>query len=353
MKMKNQTIAIFATSLIALSCTKTPPTPTQPTEAKGVYIANEGLFQTGVGTVSLYNPEDKSTSNELFLTQNGFPLGNVLQSIEIEANSAYLLLNNSGKIEVAGKNDMASITTITGFTSPRYLKVIDANTAYVSDWFANNLKVVDLKSLSIIDSIATGTGPERMAVAGNNRVFVTNTGGWSTDSTVTVINEDGAVDSTLKVGYLPNSIQVDKNGMVWVLCAGIIDWADPTNDVAGSLYQIDPNTLAITKMMNFPSNTMHPSSLQMNSAGDELFFLSDLYAGSVFKMSITDTNVPSFAFINQYFYSLGIDPSNGDIYGGDPLDYNQAGLIYRFDSNGQFLDSARVGVIPVNFTFAE
>ena len=67
---------------------------------KGVLIANQGNFGWGEGTLSLYNPIDKTVQNDIFQNINNQSLGNVFQSINQIGDSYFLVINNSGKIIV-------------------------------------------------------------------------------------------------------------------------------------------------------------------------------------------------------------------------------------------------------------
>ena len=46
---------------------------------------------------------------------------------------------------------------------------------------------------------------------------------------------------------------------------------------------------------------------------------------------------------------LGLDPSNGDVYVADAIDYQQQGQILRYSQDGELLDSFYVGIIPGAF----
>ena len=348
-------ISVFFSAISVLfiaSCTiqVDPPAP-GPKYGSGVMISNEGLFQTGTGTVSYYDPGSGRVQNEIYFNENGFPVGNVLHSITNHSDFAYLVVNNSAYIEVVESSTMLSVAQINGFSSPRYLLKVTPNTAYVTDWFANNIKVVDLNSNTITDSIPTGTGPEHMAVTAAGDVVVTNTGGFSTDSTLTIINNMGEVDTSFVVSYLPNSVQVDNNNKVWVLCAGRIDWVDPSQSTAGKLFRINPSDWSIEQVFDFPDNSWHPGNLKIDGTGNTLYYLSNLYGGKLYKMNVTDAVLPAAPLVNKSFYSLGVDPVRGDVYGADPIDYNQNGKVLRYDSQGTVLDSMTVGIIPGNFGF--
>lgn len=120
-----------------------------------------------------------------------------------------------------------------------------------------------------------------MAQIGSS-VFVTNSGGFGIDSTITIINSiTDEVEGTFLVGPNPNSIQVDVNGSIWILCAGISDFVNPANDVAGKLLQVDRTNFTVTQSLTFPTKTDHPAKLEMNEAGTVLYYLSSGYGGQV------------------------------------------------------------------------
>jgi hypothetical protein len=125
--------------------------------------------------------------NDIFKTINGRTLGTFVQSMNIINDKAFIVVNGSAKVEVVNKTSFASLKTISGFRGPRFILPVSSDKAYISDWFANNIKVVDLNSLTITDSIPTGEGQNTMAMI-NNKVYVANIGGYGIDSTVTVID---------------------------------------------------------------------------------------------------------------------------------------------------------------------
>jgi len=102
--------------------------------------------------------------------------------------------------------------------------------------------------------------------------------------------------------------------------------------------------------MQFPSLEDSPIDLELNGSGDTLYFI----LRGIRRMSINDTELPSDPLIgmrNNDFYSIAIDQETSVIYAGDPLDYQQNGLLYRFTPDGELIDSFRVGINPGAFCF--
>lgn len=66
----------------------------------GYFVTNEGNFGTGNGSISFVD-EYGAVENDVFASINSFALGDVVQSMNIINDNAYILVNGSSKIEVA------------------------------------------------------------------------------------------------------------------------------------------------------------------------------------------------------------------------------------------------------------
>ena len=354
--MKNF-LYLASAAVIFFAC-KPEPAPIPPTPsikyAQGIFISNEGPFTSGSGTLSFYNRTTKAVENDIFQTENGYPIGSILQSVfSYQAtNRVYLMVNNSQKVVVAELNTLKEVAEITGFSSPRYFTTVSSQKAYVTDWVSNTVKVVNLQTNAIDKSIPTGQGPDQMLVYGSN-ILVANSGGFGIDSTLTVINSvNDGVQSTVQVGHNPNSMVIDANGLLWVLCGGINDFNDPSNNTPGKLYKIDLATFSISNIYTFPNTVDHPVGLTRNNAGTLLYWRNNNYAGSIYEMNISAASLPVSPKISGTFYTMAIDPGSSDeIYATDALDFQQDGIMYRYSNAGALLDSVRVGIIPGGFSF--
>lgn len=322
---------------------------TQDAYGSGVFITNEGPFNTGTGTVSFYNRQTGEVSNNIFEVVNNRPLGNIVQSIEVHNNKVYIVVNNAAKVEVVNVADFVSTGVIENVGSPRFFTGIDEHKGYLTDW-NSGIKVINLDSNTVSSTIGTGgNGAEQMKLIGNE-IFVANLGGFGNDSTVSSINTSGDVlTATIAVGHRPQSLSVDANGKLWVLCSGYQDWVNPVNDTPGKLVRLNPATKTVELTLVFPSNSDHPLSLIANAAKNTLYYSLN---NGVFEIDINATQLPSSALINRSFYNTGIDPVSGYLFGTNPLDYVQDGYVSRYDlSTGNLIDSLHVGVIPGNFYF--
>ena len=336
--------------LFATSCHKDnpPPEPNPDKLGKGIFIVNEGNFNSGNASLTYYETEKKKTTNQLFYKQNNAPLGDVAQSITIHGERAYIVVNNSGLIYVINRKAALYEGKITDLVSPRQMTFIDDNKAYVSDLSSSKITVINPIDLNIIGKIELGRTSEEMLKIGNE-IFVAN---WSafnqlaTNNQLMIINslQDILADS-ISVGIEPNSMVIDKNGMLWVLCSGGFE-----NTEKPSLWKINPGTREIIQIFNFSDINSVPTELEINKAGDKLFFIKQ----SVYRMSINDSQLPNEPFIKDIAelpYRLSVDKTTDDIYLTDALDYIRDGLVFRFNSEGQFLDTISAGIIPGSIGF--
>ncbi|MDZ7615126.1 MAG: hypothetical protein U5K51_16615 [Flavobacteriaceae bacterium] len=109
--------------------------------------------------------EDGLVSNDVFKTENNADLGNIVQSMHLAGDKAYIVVNNSNKVVVADRNTMKTITEMKGINveSPRYF-VSHNGKGFLSNWGDPNnpsddfISVVDLNSDQIIIDNFGGRG---------------------------------------------------------------------------------------------------------------------------------------------------------------------------------------------------
>lgn len=137
----------------------------QTNELESVLILNEGNFNAGNATLTIYDPEINQATDGVFLSANGVSLGDVGQSLRIINGDLYIVMNNSQKIVVADPKSFAqkAVITLPEGASPREIVAVSEQKAFVTDLYANALYVVDLEDYSVSPSaIPVGTNPDKM-----------------------------------------------------------------------------------------------------------------------------------------------------------------------------------------------
>jgi YVTN family beta-propeller protein len=344
---KRYALAVLAIAALSFSgCDNDDEKPKGQFET-GVYVVNEGNFGAANGTVSHFNLSTKEATQDVFGTINeGKALGDIVQSMTIDGDQAYIVVNNSNKIEVVNANTFAEAYTISDLQLPRYFTTLNGK-GYVTEWVSfvepGRVSVIDLQSHEATTSIETDYGAEHI-IGVNNKLFVSNT----FTNTLSVISPtSNSVVETIEVGNSPAGFAIDAQNKLWVICSGGYDINyNPLND--GKLVQIDPATNGILKTIDLNENVS--SSLGINKAGSHLFY----YSGPmVYRVETSATEAPTTAFITgtNSFYGLGVDRQTDVVYLSDAKNFSASGTVYRYNSDGTSLDNFTAGMGPNGFVF--
>lgn len=347
MKLSYLNIILITITCLLFACKSDLPMPvannpfTESDYQHSVFVVCEGNYTWVNASMSYFNSETWEVSNDLFFQKNNKDLGDVCQSMCIWNDKAYLMVNNSAKIEVVSPVTFQSIATIANINSPRYFCGINANKAYVSNIYGDSISVINLQNYSKSKSIYCKGWTEKMLTLGT-KTYVCNK---KAKCIYIIDNENDIITDSISIGNGTSEILLDKNNMIWT-----ISTYDTPYNLPSKLIQINPQTKQITKSILI-NNTLNATNLCINSTKDTLYFTNN----GVYKISINANSIPSSPMIKQksgsIFYGLGVEPISNDIYIADALDYNQQGLVTRYTSTGDSLRQFRVGIIPNGFVF--
>ncbi|TXD84699.1 YncE family protein [Subsaximicrobium wynnwilliamsii] len=347
MNTKTLVFLLLCLSLFFASCTNDDDgIIAQPSGdyANGLLISHEGNFGQGNASVSYVSYDFQTVENNVFSNVNGTPLGDSAQSIAFDGDLAYIVLNVSNKIEVVNRYSFESVATITsGLNNPRYMAIANGK-GYVTNWGDGGdatddyLAVIDLSNNAITSQvISVEEGPEKI-VGDGNRLYVAHQGGFSQNNIVSVIDAmSNSVSATIEVGDVPNSMQLDAAGNLWVLSGGKPAY---TNDeTAGKISKINTNTNTVTSL-DF-AMTEHPNLLNIDN-GQVYYYL----AGSVYKMDATAIALPTSAQLTGLnFYGMLVE--NEIVYGLDAVDFSSNGSLNVYDLNTNTeVESIELNIIP-------
>lgn len=79
-----------------------------------------------------------------------------------------------------------------------------------------------------------------------------------------------------------------------------------------------------------------------------LYFTS---GGQVFTFSPTSSSTQATLFFDKNIYSLGVDPTSGEVWAADAKDFSSPGEVFVLDRDGKQIRSFLAGIIPVEFWF--
>lgn len=333
MKTLFKTLALI-TLAVANSC-ETIDEPSLFPEGEGFFILNEGNYTQGNGSVSFYSTETGDIYNNLFSKANQRALGDIPSCMAVYGNTGFIVVNNSGTIEAVDLRTMESLGTLTGFDSPRQM-IISGNTGYVSSLQSEKVTVIDPDKIEKRGWLHVGSTTEAMVISGG-RLFSAH---WSGGNSIAVTDlASGELVTSVTVGLEPESMVIDRNGKLWILCTG--GWM---GEEIPRIVRINPSSLEAEAEFLFRTVDDNPSSLTSNAAGDTLYYLDE----GVRRISITAAALPDAAFIpagDRLFYRLMVTPG-GMIAVTDAIDYQQKGDLLVYNSKGELVDTEKAGIIP-------
>ena len=215
---------VILISLIFIGCEDSYNTKGNPNL---LFVASEGTYGDSNGSISVYAEEEKIQTVE--------SLGDVVQSILIDDDKLFVIVNNSHLIKrytitESGLN-LPGIEISTNNSSPREMVIVN-NKLYFTNWNSSDIKVLDLVTFSIISSIPLDGIPEDIVSKDENlyvsisqlELYDTNNG-----STVVQINiNTEEITKTYEVGRGPEKMLID-NDNLWISRTFYSsDWASAT-----------------------------------------------------------------------------------------------------------------------------
>jgi len=312
---------------------------------EGIYVVNEGNYDSNDGSITLINPDEQATVQNYFSSNNDWSLGDVVQDLSFYEDKGFIVVNNSQKVEIVKKETFESIGVIEGLSYPRQFLGINDNKGYLTNGSSatggnGNVLVIDMAEYTVIDTIEVGKGPESM-IKHENNVYVTNSGGYSADKTVSVINTDNdEVTKTIDIKDIPTDIVKDANDNLWVFCKGLGSWQEggPTNSY---LIKINTSDNSTTEY-DIGKVTSYGSYLLATGPDNESIYYTG--ADGIYKMEINANSIPETPFIETIPYGLDVNPENGNIY--CMVSGESSGYAVRYDNESNLIDSTKVGINP-------
>ncbi len=320
----------------------------------GVYVGNQGNFFDNNGSVSIYDTSTGQTNADAIPN-----LGGLVQNILIDGDRAFLLLNFDDSFSTGrGRIDIVDVTTNQrtaqiDINTPRSA-VVEGNTLWVSNLYANTVTPVDLVSNTTGTPINVGFNPEGLAIS-NGNLFVANSG-FGSSTTISIINlTTGAVSATLDVGCDgPRGLMADGDGEIWAFCTGQTLFDPVTFEIIGQT-----NGAAVvldgatgSEMARLEMDAQHGGG----AIGQDAFLVAgrnEIWAVKGIELLQYDTTTNTLVETitpdipaGQIIASVGYDEVNDRLLIGTFADYASAGTVVMADRSGSEVGSFTAGIAP-------
>ena len=319
---------------------------------KGAFVLNEGSDHS---TISFIEEGVDTVAHKVYELINDVSLGQYTQSIAL--SEKYLLIavttgNGAGYVEVVDNKTLIHVATFAGLSYPREITV-DGTKAYVSNGSGEGIVLtIDLETL-VMDKVPVkvGKGPEKMLVS-KGKLFVANSGGNSNDDkTVSVIDlTKKEVVKTIEVKSCPKDMVLDKDGNVWVYCAGVPDYSNwPNTTITNSGLSKIASDYSVTNFDIGGIATSGIKNIAISPDKTTVYYITD----GVYKMDYQATAVPATKFISttKTLYGIDVNPENGEVYLCSLNGYTSPGNVTIYATDGSEQETMVVGVIPNSCMF--
>ncbi|WLD22532.1 hypothetical protein NU10_07230 [Flavobacterium dauae] len=335
--MKKLVVPILAAvTLYSCSNTDDNTVTTNPDEKylNGYFITNEGNFGKGGASVSHLSADLNTVTNNIFKTANGKDLGDVAQSIVVNDDYAFVIVNNSNTIEVVNKKTFKSVYTITQGLNTPYYATVSNDKLYVTSLYNPTVSVYNAKTFAFIKTIDLNF-PATNIVTANNYVYAAN-GFYSKGTSIEVI--DPSSDTNTVDITFDNAI----NG---ITTNGQFVYALETNDTASKISKIE-GTQVTTSV-----NIAQGNSRYLVADGEDLFYT---VGTGIYKTANTATSSGTKLFDvtpaeDGFSVLYGFNVINGNIFVSDVKGFKDIGTVTIYKENGTVTKEFKTGIGPNGF----
>lgn len=335
-KIKFSLISLSLLVFTFSSCKKDDAVTVETENYKGIVVINEGGFNKSNGSVGIYKPGTK-TYFDAFKKANDRPLGDVVQSISEINDKYFIVVNNSNKIEVVNKADFKSAAVIST-SSPRYVLKVSSTKAYISNYYSNSVKVLDLKTNSISGNVDVQSSSDQMALLGSKAYVAT----LSNKIKVIKVDGDSLKDSLTTSSGLNKVINFGSNRLA-ILCTGSVDWSSGAVIENGKICFLQKDSTKFEREITLSTGS-YGGSLIYNSTSGYLYYS---LGNNVIKKVDNSGNVTDFltlpGTVSVYGLSVG---KNGEIIVTDAGDFNSNGKVYIYSTDGVKISEFNAGIAP-------
>ncbi|MCM1021980.1 MAG: hypothetical protein NC343_02185 [Muribaculum sp.] len=348
--------AIVAATLMTgfTSCSDNDDLPNQGSKVElpshhRVYILNEGTMNLNNSNIMLYAPTNtKLNVSEIFYKQNNQRLGDTATDMIKYNDNIYVAVNKSNymvKLSAAAV-ELARVTFTDVPDLEGGVRYMTAEDGYIYATFYGGA-VAKIKASNLkIEKVLTGLGDYLEGIVeSDDKLYIANScnSKWEYFRDIRVVDlRSFTLSNTIEVAQNPRYMLEEDNKVFVISC----DYSSATGYV---LQQIDIRRNNEVKVIgNASSMAEYNDRLYIvNSLSDwttntttNTYYTYDIRSGAVSNNSFLK-NMPA-ELASAHIYMIEVNDDNGDIY-ISTTDYVTNGTIYRFNRNGEFVESFDAG----------
>lgn len=308
-----------------------------PSEATaGVYVANQGNFGDGNGSVTVYNPQ--TSQSQSTAVQN---LNSTVQGLALSDSSLFVMSNSAARIDVFSLDGPTQTAQLTALSGPRYATVANEHTAYVTDQSFGDPSAVHVLDLSgnrpqVASSIDVSGLPEGITTT-SSRVYASLGAFGDTTLVAAVDREQRSLAEEIDVGCASRSLVADGNDDVFVFCSDAAEAVILNGETGTVQSRLSlPDTAETAFSVGQPA-TYAPSTQELYVATDTGILRIDTEANAV-----TTIDVGGSAPIGAVRY----DGLREELYVARVPSFTEQGTVTLHTRDGEQTGSFSAGIAP-------
>lgn len=296
----------------------------------GYFISNEGNFGSPNASVTFVSEDLNFTENAIYKTVNGQNLGDVLQSIAFDDDYAYLILNNSNKIEVVNRYTFKSIHTITEDVGLPRFALVENGKLYVTNSDTQSVNIYNTTDFGLDNSIEIGAAVEQLE-EDNGFLYVQNAAFGSGNSISVIDLNDNSIVKTITTGDGLNSIALDDDVLYALHSSGITKINTNSNEIIADIY--------------YEEGLENTSKIQVSD--EAIYFIAganiykyDKNVATLANTPLVNTNVNDASWFIGYGFSV-IDDK---LFYTDVKGFSENSEVLVYDTAGNLLKTLSAGI---------
>lgn len=305
--------------------------------SNGIIVLNEGAFGTPNASIDFIKNDLSDVQRGIYTHDNG-NLGDVAQSLGFHEDKAFVVLNNSNKIEVVNRYTFDHLATITAeLSQPRYI-AFAAGKAYVTNYASKKVSVYNAENFEFVKSIPLNSDLD-FIVSENNKIYVQKAA-FGTGNEIAVI--DTKTDEVIKTLKFQDALQglVSNTGFVYALSS---------INTRTNFYKISAETDAIHTEF---TSTKVAAGRNLRVDQNTLYFTA---ANKVYSWKTTATTVDYNALFEMkgdataFNFLYGFNVIGGKVYTADALDFGPKSAVTVYNLNGEIAKTFESGISTNGF----
>lgn len=307
----------------------------------GVYVANQGNFGDGNGSVTIFDPETEQSQPTAVSDLNS-----TVQGIAVRDTSLFVLANSAARIDVFSTDGPTQTAQLTDLTGPRYVTFVGTNTAFVTDQSFGGSSAIQALDLSgnqpqLAARIPVEGTPDGITAVGDR--FFASLGAFDDTTLVATATAGEESIENIDIDCASRYVVADRDEDVFALCS----------DAAEAVI-LDGNTGGIQSRLSLPDtaesafNVGQPASFAPEP--EELYVATDsgiLRIDTAGNTVSTTINVDAAEPIGAVAY----DDLRQELYVAHVPNFTERGTVTIHTRSGEQTGSFDAGIAPTYIDF--